>query len=362
MIPLNDLSRVAPPLADETGAALRRVVERGRYLNGPEREGFEAEFSAYVGTAHCVGVANGTDALELALVAVGCRPGDQVVTAANAGMYSTTAALRAGLTPRYADVDGDTLGLSAETVADSLTDRVAAVVVTHLYGQMADVERIAEVCGERSVAVIEDCAQATGARRNGRAAGSIGDAAAFSFYPTKNLGAMGDAGAVVTSDREIERRVRALAEYGWDEKYRVTLAGGRNSRVDEIQAAVLRCRLPHVDDWNHRRRGIANRYAGELGGEAGRFLGNEGDDYVAHLAVMLTDRRDEVRARLTEAGVATEVHYPIPDHRQPVWNGEFGNLTLPVTERAAAQILTLPCFPEMTSDEIDRVCEALDEL
>jgi dTDP-4-amino-4,6-dideoxygalactose transaminase len=361
-IPLNDLSRCEPALRDELLDALRRVAASGRYLQGPERETFELEFGRFVGTERCVGVANGTDAIELALVGVGCSAGDEVLMAANAGSYATTAALRANLTPRYADVDPDTLCLSATSIAASLSAQLSAVVVTHLYGQMADIESIAELCREHAIALVEDCAQAAGAARGGLRAGSFGDAAAFSFYPTKNLGAMGDAGAVVTSSEAVERRVRSLAQYGWDAKYRVSLPGGRNSRMDEMQAAVLRARLPHLETWNARRRRIAARYADALPHKVGRFLAHDGDDYVAHLAVILTSSRDEVRASLARAGILTEVHYPIPDHRQPLWNGTLDGVVLPVTEAAARELLTVPCFPELTEVEVDRVCEALHAL
>jgi dTDP-4-amino-4,6-dideoxygalactose transaminase len=361
-IPLNDLSRGDPVLRTGVVAALERVAQSGRYLGGREREGFEREFAAYVGAQVCVGVASGTDAIRLALLGVGCRAGDEVLTAANAGMYTTTAALNAGLVPRYADVDPRTLNLSRATVAEALSGRTRAVVVTHLYGQLADIEGIADLCHENSVAVIEDCAQAVGASRSGRSAGTFGDAGAFSFYPTKNLGAMGDAGAVVTGSREVESRVRSLSQYGWEEKYRVSLPGGGNSRIDEMQAAVLRVKLGHVDSWNGRRRDIAMRYAEALPQAAGRFPAHDGDDYVAHMAVMLTSHRAEVQSVLSGNCIATEVHYPIPDHRQPVWRGRFDGVSLPVTETTVAQVLTVPCFPELGDEEVDRVCQVLHDL
>jgi len=359
---MNDLSRGSATAKEQVAAAIGRVQESGWYLHGPEASAFEAEFASFVGTTGCVGVGNGTDAIALALLGVGCSPGDEIVTAANAGMYTTLAALRAGLRPKYADVDPTTLCLSRDSVALALDTSTRAVVVTHLYGRLAEIESIVELCRDRGVAVVEDCAQAIGASRMGKRAGSFGDAAAFSFYPTKNLGALGDAGAVVTDRREVEERVRSLAEYGWVSKYRVGLAGGWNSRLDELQAAVLRVRLPFVEEWNRRRRALVGAYSAALPAHAGTFVSTEGNDYVAHLAVLLSPDRERAREELARKGIATDVHYPISDHRQPIYGGTFDGLTLPVTELAADRVLSVPCFPELTDSECARVCEALGNL
>jgi aminotransferase EvaB len=357
VIPVADPRRGVTALRTELDDALARVLDGGRYVFGPEHELFETEFAGYLGARHCVAVASGTDALELALRAVGCTPCSEVVTAANAGFYTSAAARAAGLRVAYADVEPDTLALSAATVEPALTSGTSAVVVTHLYGLMADVEPIVELCGARGIAVVEDCAQAAGARRDGRAAGTSGDAAAFSFYPTKNLAALGDGGAVVTSRDDVAERLRELRQYGWEAKYRVATAGGRNSRLDELQAAVLRVRLTRLDQGNARRRSIALRYA-----EALPLVRLDGEDYVAHLAVALVEDRDGVRERLGAAGVGTDVHYPVPDHRQPVWGDAYAALRLPVTEHAVERVMTLPCFPELADNEVDRVCEALRDL
>ena len=340
-------------------AALARVLDSGRYVHGPEHAAFEAELAAFLGVAHCAGVASGTDALELALAAVGCSPGDEVVTAANAGGYTTAAARKLGCAVRYADVDAATLGLSAATVEPALTDATRAVVATHLYGLMCDVEGIVELCRGRGIAVVEDCAQAAGARRSGRRAGSFGDAAAFSFYPTKNLAAIGDGGAVVTNDSAIDERVRALRQYGWSEKYRAEVAGGWNSRLDELQAAVLRVGLARLDERNERRREIVGRYAAALPAHAGRFVWSDGEDFVGHLAVILAEDRERLAAALTAADIGTDVHYPVADYDQPAWRTD---VSLPVTDHAVAHVLTVPCFPELTEDEVERVCEVLGEL
>jgi dTDP-3-amino-2,3,6-trideoxy-4-keto-D-glucose/dTDP-3-amino-3,4,6-trideoxy-alpha-D-glucose/dTDP-2,6-dideoxy-D-kanosamine transaminase len=361
-VPMNDLSRGTATSKELVAAALSRVQESGRYLHGPEVLGFERELASFVGTACCVGVGNGTDAIALALLAVGCEPGDEVVTAANAGMYTTVTARRAGLRPAYADVDPMTLCLSRDSVARALSPQTRAVVVTHLYGRLAEIESIVELCRAHGVAIVEDCAQAIGAARMGRRAGSFGDAAAFSFYPTKNLGALGDAGAVVTQSLEVAERVRSLAEYGWESKYRVVLPGGWNSRLDELQAAALRVQLPYVDERNRRRRELVSAYCAALPPHAGTFVATEGDDYVAHLAVILSPDRERAREELARCGIATDVHYPIPDHRQPTSGGAFSDLALPVTESAAERVLSVPCFPELTDSECARVCEALGNL
>jgi dTDP-4-amino-4,6-dideoxygalactose transaminase len=239
---------------------------------------------------------------------------------------------------------------------------VAICVVTHLYGALAPVEQIVELCHERGVAVIEDCAQSVGARRGGRMAGSFGDAGTFSFYPTKNLGALGDGGAVVTSDGELSASLVRLRQYGWTSKYAIGVDGGRNSRLDEMQAAVLRSRLPHVLGWNQRRREIIRLYAAASAGTCLTMLPVAGEDHVGHLAVGLTPRRDEVVATLAAAGVRSDVHYPIPDHRQPAFAHEFAHLSLPVTEESAATVISLPCFPELTDVEVEQVCDALRSL
>jgi dTDP-4-amino-4,6-dideoxygalactose transaminase len=361
-VPIADPRRAAAALREELSAGFDRFLTSGRYVLGPEHEAFESEFADFLGVRHCLGVASGTDALELALVAVGCREGDAIVTAANCGGYTTTAARRAGLGVRFADVDPTSLGLSRSSVERALSPDARAVVVTHLYGLLADVEGIVALCRDRGIRVVEDCAQATGARRNGRRAGAFGDAAAFSFYPTKNLAALGDGGAVTTNDDDVAVRVRLLRQYGWDSKYHVAAAGAWNSRLDELQAAVLRIRLHRLDDSNARRRWIVARYADALATDVGRFVASAGEDCVAHLAVAVFEDRERMRARFDAARVGTDVHYPTADHQQPAWRHEYRDLHLPVTEHAVRHVLTVPCFPELTEEELERVCEVLSGL
>jgi aminotransferase EvaB len=358
---MNDLVRGFNSHREELLAALVRVAQSGWYVHGPEHEAFEKEFADFVGVGHCVGVASGTDALELAMRAVGEGRAGSVLTAANAGGYTSTAARRAGRKVSYADVDPTHLCLTARSV-EPVLEGVAICVVTHLYGRLAPIEQIVELCHDRGVAVIEDCAQAVGAERGGGQAGSFGDAATFSFYPTKNLGALGDGGAVVTSDDELAASLVRLRQYGWTSKYSIGVDGGRNSRLDEIQAAVLRSRLPYVREWGERRRDIIKAYAAAAAATILTVLPAEGEDHVGHLAVGLTPRRDEVVAALAASGVRTDVHYPIPDHKQKAFAQEFAQVSLPVTEEAAAQLISLPCFPELTDAEVEQVCDALRSL
>src|ERR1700752_3958771 len=263
-VPLNDLVRQNRQLHEELASAARRVVERGWYVLGSECTEFEREFARYCGSADCIGVANGTDAIELALRAVGVAPGDRVATVANAGFYSSTAIHAIGAGPVYVDVE-ETHGMSLPSLREALAGQgVRAVIVTHLYGRLADVEAIVALCKPLGIPVLEDCAQSHGASRGGKIAGSFGTAGCFSFYPTKNLGALGDGGAVTTGDAAMAERLRGLRQYGWGSKYRVSRAGGRNSRLDELQAALLLAKLPHLDRWNERRRGIARRLSNEI--------------------------------------------------------------------------------------------------
>lgn len=341
-------------------AAINGVVGRGSYILGPENEAFEAAFAAYCGVSHAVGVANGTDAIELALRAVGVQAGHAVVTVANAGFYATAALLAIGANPVFIDVDPETYLVSVDALRDTLKETsVHCVVVTHLYGCLADVETVDEICQARGIPVLEDCAQAHGAARGKRLAGSFGAAGCFSFYPTKNLGALGDGGAVVTRDPEIAARVRSLRQYGWEGKYRVARSGGRNSRLDAMQAAILGAKLPHLDSWNKRRRDIAQRYANEIVHPGVKCPSGFGEDHVAHLFVVRCEGRDNLRAHLESNGIGADIHYPVPDHRQAairdMWPAE-----LVVTERLAREILTLPCFPEMTEDEVAHVISAIN--
>lgn len=358
IIPVNDLSRHFRPLYDQLSSDARRVIESGWYVMGPSATAFEAAFAQYCQVDHCAGCANGTDALELALRACGAGPGKNVATVANAGGYSTTAILATGAHPVYVDIHASTLLVDTELLRSAITDRTAAVIVTHLYGRMADMPAV--LAAAAGVPVIEDCAQAHGARLHGRPAGSWGMFGCFSFYPTKNLGALGDGGAVVTRDAAMAARIRELRQYGWTEKYRNGTPGGRNSRLDELQAALLLRQLPLLDYWNRSRRNIADCYRSKLNGSSVLLPPPGGEEFVAHLYVVQTDQRELLRERLRAAGVGSDVHYPVPDHLQTAWAAEdWARPSLPVTEAACGRVLTLPCFPELTEEEIAAVGAAV---
>lgn len=357
MLKINDLARHHASLADALAARAGAVLSSGWFVLGPEVAAFEDAFAKYCGVAHAIGVANGTDALELALRACGVGAGDEVVNVANAGMYTTTAILAVGATPVFVDVRDEDLAIDASLLASALTDATRAIVVTHLYGHLVDIDAVLAIATQRRIPLIEDCAQSHGAEHRGQRAGSFGAVGCFSFYPTKNLGALGDGGAVVTSDPGVAARLRALRQYGWSSKYAATVAHGRNSRLDELQAALLSVKLPHLDSWNARRVAIAQHYSRDIRHPALRVPAvREGRD-VGHLYVVRSEARDALRAHLAAHGIAAEVHYPIPDHRQSILAARCAALSLPVTERACAQVLTLPCFPEMTDAEVTRVVD-----
>ena len=358
-LPLNDLSRELASSRDDLQTLIGQVADSGWLVQGPQHAAFETELAAYLGTEHALGVASGTDALELALRAVVPSERLVVVTAANCGGYTTTAARRAGFTVRYADVDPMSHLLTAETLATVLDETVGAVVVTHLYGRAADVGAVRTVCAPLGIKVVEDCAQALGARTPDGPVGSLADVAALSFYPTKNLGALGDGGAVATRSAETADAIRELRQYGWRGKYTIARDGGRNSRLDELQAAVLRARLPRLDDWNARRREIVTTYAAQASGKL-TVLPAVGPGHVAHLAVVVTRDRSALQAHFDGRFIRSDVHYPIPDHRQPAIAREYAEVHLPVTERLAGQVLSVPVFPELRRDEVERVCEALE--
>ncbi len=341
-------------------ASVSRVLSRHWYVLGDEVKAFERDFAAYCGVGHCVGLGNGTDALELALRAVGVGPGDTVLLAANAGFYGSTGVHLLGARAVYVDIDPRTLTLDPVALADALArHRPRAIIVTHLYGQLAAIEQIATLARDHAVPLIEDCAQAHGAHRAGQRAGSFGDIGCFSFYPTKNLGALGDAGAVVCRDGALASRVRSLRQYGWGQKYRNDIPMGRNSRLDEMQAAVLNDKLPTLDAANAARVRIATHYSTALA-DTGLCLPDPGaGDYVAHLYVVRTPRRDTLQAFLETLDISTDIHYPVPDHQQQACTHQEAAQHLPETERACAEVLSLPCYPGMPMQDVRRVIDAV---
>lgn len=358
---LNDLSSRITKYQPQIKASIDRVLASGWLVLGPEVKQFEQSFASYLGVKHCVSLANGTDAIELALKAIGVGPGDHVATVANAGMYTTTAMLAIGAEPYFMDVDLDTRVATLAEVKHAVEVGVKAVVVTHLYGlAIPEIALIAEYCAERAIPLLEDCAQAHGAQVNGKRVGTFGDAASFSFYPTKNLGALGDGGAVVTNSSKLAERIGLLRQYGWTAKYTVELPGACNSRLDEMQAAILSAFLPYLDEANARRREISSRYS-TLIRHADIVLPKvESENCVAHLYVIRSQQRDALREHLNKLEIASDVHYPIPDYRQPLFGDRYVNICLQNTECLAREILTLPCYPEMSDEEVDHVIAAVN--
>lgn len=357
MIPIFSASVVNANL--DLQSPIKRVLDRHWYVLGEEVKSFEREFAEYVGVAECVSLANGTDALELALRGVGVCAGDKVVSVANAGFYSSTAIHSIRAIPLYVDVDASSLTMDVASLVEALQHQPKAVIITHLYGQMARLEDLVRLARDAGIAVIEDCAQSHGAALAGKQAGSFGDIGCFSFYPTKNLGALGDGGAIVCNDPGIASKVRTLRQYGWSTKYQVDSAHGRNSRLDEMQAAILRDKLPSLDGWNAERRRIATRYNKAFADLPLTLPSSIGEDFVAHLYVLRAEARDAFRQHMTANGVATDIHYPVPDHRQRAYPHAktIGELTN--TDAASETVVTLPCFPGLTDLEVAVVIEAV---
>ena len=358
---INDLKARIGAYEKQLKEATNRVIDSGWLVLGPEVKKFEQSFANYIDTEHCVSVANGTEAIELALRALGVEQGDKVATVANAGMYTTTAMLAIGAEPFFLDVDMASRNATLAEVERALAAGVKAVVVTHLYGlAVPQICQIADSCARQGVPLLEDCAQAHGARVEGQRVGTFGDAASFSFYPTKNLGALGDGGAVVTGNGAVAEKVTRLRQYGWTTKYQVEVGGARNSRLDEMQAAILSVFLPDLDGANARRREIAAQYSARIVHPEVSLPAQAGEEYVAHLYVVQSARRDALRVHLRDCEITADVHYPIPDYRQPVFGNRFESVRLENTERLSREILTLPCYPEMTDAQIEQVVSAVN--
>ena len=339
---------------------MTKVLESGVYVLGEEVESFEREFASYCGVAHAAGVASGTDALVLALKALDIAPGDEVITVSHTAVATAAAVLAVGATPVLVDIDRH-YTLDPTLIDAAVTQRTKAILAVHLYGQAADMDAIGAAAGRHGLRVIEDCAQAAGGSYRGKRVGGLGDVACFSFYPTKNLGAIGDGGAVVTGDAGLAARVRRLRQYGWDE-FRKTQEIGLNSRLDPLQAAILKAKLPSLDRDNARRGAIAMRYGKGLAGLPMMLpAAREGTSHVYHLYVVACDDRNGLMAHLHGAEIGSTVHYADPVHRQPGYAERVRtpDRGLPATETAAARILTLPLYPELSDDQVDRVIAAI---
>lgn len=356
-IPFIDLVRQYATIKDEIDAAMAGVVRSGQFILGRHVKSFEEELAAYVGAAHGVGVGSGTDALRLALEAVGVRRGDEVITTSFTFIATAEMISQIGAVPVFVDIDPDTYVIDPEAIERRLTPRTRAIIPVHLYGHPADMTAIMDLARSRGISVIEDAAQAVGAEHAGRRIGGVGHVGCFSFFPTKNLGAYGDGGLVTTSDASVAERLRKLRHHGQQVRY-VHDSLGWCSRLDEIQAAILRVKLRHLENWTERRRACATRYRELLGGLPLRLPAEpDGGRAVYHLFTVATERRDALQKYLDERGIATAVHYPTPIHLQGPYRG--GPIGLPATERAAAEVLSLPLFPEMTDDELGVVSGAV---
>jgi len=358
---INDLSARIQAKKQALSASIDRVIDSGWVVLGPEVRNFEAGFASYNNCAHCVSLANGTDAIELGLRAFGVKPGDKVATVANAGMYTTTAILSIGADTFFIDVDLQTKNTTLCEVQRAIQAGVYAVVLTHLYGLATpEIFEIRDACRAGGVFILEDCAQAHGAVIEGHRVGSIGDIGSFSFYPTKNLGALGDGGAIITGSTTFADRVRQLRQYGWSTKYHVAMPGSRNSRLDEMQAAILSVFLPDLDRMNAKRRSIAQMYNQGIKNPLVIVPVDIGDNYVGHLYVVRAQERDSLKAHLLNAGIASETHYPVPDHHQTIFGSRYQTISLPNTDQLSAEILTLPCYPEMSDDQVNFVINAVN--
>lgn len=347
----------------EAGADIRKAVERvlasGHFILGSEGAALERAIAALVGVPHAVGCNSGTDALHLALRAAGVGPGDEVVTPAFTFIATAEAIAYVGARPVFADIDPDSFNLTAGTLERALTPATRAVIVVHLFGQCAQMPPIVDLCAGRKLVLVEDCAQAIGADWAGRAAGAWGDFGCFSFYPTKNLGACGDAGLVTTRDPKHDAALRMLRHHGSRQTY-LHEAIGLNSRLDELQAAILRAKLPWLARWNDARRAHAARYRELLAGANLRLPAEHGRGaHAYHQFTVRLARRDEARKALAGAGVASGVYYPIPLHKQPVYEKDFGGLSLPASEAAAREVLSLPIYPQLAPEQLRHVAATL---
>jgi dTDP-4-amino-4,6-dideoxygalactose transaminase len=354
-IPFLDLGWTYQELKAELDIAVQRVLNSGWYIQGEELEAFESEFAEYCGARYCVGVGNGLDALHLILRAYGIGPGDEVIVPVHTFIATWLAVTYAGAKPVPVETRDDaSYTISPELIESAITPKTRAIIPVHLYGRPADMASIKHVTAKHGLKVIEDAAQAHGARYKGRRAGSLGDAAAFSFYPAKNLGAFGDGGAITTADGELAGKLRSLRNYGSSAKYVHDMIG-LNSRLDPLQAAILRVKLRHLDEWNARRLSLVECYRRNLA-ETDVVLPMISDGYgsVFHLFVIRTSKREMLQAGLKEAGIETLIHYPIPPHKQGAYSS-MRCLNLPLAERLASEVLSLPMGPHLSSGDVEEV-------
>lgn len=361
-IPFGNLKRQYEQLREQIDTATQEVYESGWFILGQQVQRFEANFAQYCGAKYAVGVGSGTEALHLALIACGVQPGDEVITVANTCVPTLSAVSFAGAVPVFVDIDEKTFTINPALIEERITPKTKAILPVHLYGQCADMDAILDIARQYGLVVVEDCAQAHGSQYKGRMAGTMGDAGAFSFYPSKNLGAFGDGGLVLTNDENLAQTVVKLRNYGQEKRYHHSIKGF-NSRLDELQAAILKAKLPYLDAWNQRRREIARRYQ-EAFSEVGICCPLEAGDrfHAYHLYVLRVPQRDRFQQLLEENAIATIIHYPIPVHLQESYSecrvqGKY----LPLTEQLAGEIVSLPLYPELTDEEVDYIIKTVLE-
>lgn len=360
MIPMVDLKTQYHDLKAEIDAAVLAAIESTQFILGPNVTGFEQEAAAYLGVPHAVACASGTDALQLAVLAAGIKPGDEVITTPFTFIATAEAICYAGATPVYVDIDPRTFNIDPALIEAAITPRTKAVIPVHLFGQPADLAAIEAICARHDLVLIEDCAQSFGASFNGRMTGSIGRLGCFSFFPSKNLGCYGDGGMVTCATKELAEEIKVLRNHGSRVRYHHHVIG-YNSRLDDIQAAILRVKLRRIDDFNTSRRRVAHLYSDLLKDVAAVPFEDGKGVHVYHQYTLLTDRRDAIMAKLSETQIASAVYYPIPLHKQEVFADVCAGVHLPVAEGVAARCMSLPIYPEMTDEQVRTVAEAVKE-
>ena len=356
-VPMFNLSNVTD--VEKLTEIASSVLNSSQHILGQNVTDFERVFGNYIGVKECIGVANGSDALVIALRALGVNRNDEVATVANAGFYTCAALNQIGAQPIFIDIDLDSQLIDPKDFKSKvLTNKIKFLVVTHLYGQVAPIKELLDICIENGIRVLEDCAQAHGAQVDGKKVGSFGDISTFSFYPTKNLGAVGDGGAVLTNNIELAEKVRKIRQYGWSKKYEVEIENGVNSRLDELQAAFLLEKLENLDTWNKQRISIAEQYTKAFTGAKVKVLSNTLEG-VAHLFVVLSDNRKELIDHLAKHKIQSAIHYPIADHKQKIYENRFKDIKLPITEDSVGKILSLPIYPGMKQEDINHIISAV---
>lgn len=351
-IKFGDLKREYRTIEKEIDSVIKKILTKGQFILGEELEKFEKEFSEYCGVRFGVGVANGTEAIALSLLSLDIKADDEVITVSNTAFPTVVGIKMSGATPVFVDINEDSYLMNVKNIEKAITKRTKAIIPVHLYGQVCDMDELETISKEYNIPIIEDCAQAHGAEYKGKKSGSFGIMSAFSFYPSKNLGAYGDAGMVLTNDESLYNKLRMLRNYGQKERYYHSMFG-INSRLDEIQAGILRVKLKHLEEWNERRRKIAEKYNENLKDLVKTPLEIIGCKHIYHLYVIRTKERERLKKYLEENGIQTLIHYPIPVHLQPVFKSN--SIQLPITEKVSKEILSLPIYPQLTDEEVEYI-------